>query len=117
MNSSASGSRPQILTRLKGDFAVEAAIFIPYLIAILWQYCCAIPSRPVAWTISIALSLVVWFGYAALVESESENAPWQFWLVVGLPLLLIYALRFDFPDISFDVLNYHIFEGERILRG
>jgi hypothetical protein len=30
---------------------------------------------------------------------------------------VVYALRVDFPDISFDVVNYHLFESERVLRG
>ncbi|HEV7889156.1 MAG TPA: hypothetical protein VGP08_00885, partial [Pyrinomonadaceae bacterium] len=47
----------------------------------------------------------------------SERAGREFWLVVALPLLLVYAFRAPFPDVSFDVLNYHLLHGERGMHG
>jgi hypothetical protein len=64
----------------------------------------------------VIVSLVAWYVFNAFHEA-SEKLPWQFWLIVALPLLLIFLLRVAFPDISFDVLNYHIFHSERALRG
>jgi hypothetical protein len=41
----------------------------------------------------------------------------SFWLVVGVPILFAFLLRAAFPDYSFDVLTYHVLQGERTLRG
>jgi len=94
-----------------------ALIFFPYVVAIVWQYCSIVPNRPVAWTFTVIFSAIVCCGYLALSERSTEKSSWQFWIIVALPLLAIYLLRVDFPDVSFDVLNYHIFESERLLRG
>jgi hypothetical protein len=50
-------------------------------------------------------------------REERQRAPAQFWYVVALTLLFIYALRAPFPDLSFDVLNYRLLHSERALRG
>jgi hypothetical protein len=121
MNSNSIRLRPLVLNKLKGEVAMGAIIFFPYVVAIVWQYCSIVPNRPVAWTFTIVVSAIVCGGYVALSEASAkgprEKSSWQFWIMVALPLLAIYLLRVDFPDVSFDVLNYHIFESERILRG
>jgi hypothetical protein len=117
MKSRSSGFRSLVLNKLRGDFAVGSIIFFPYVLAVAWQYCCLLQNRPVAWVLTIVVSALVWCAYVALTEPSSEKLTWQFCVIVALPLLLIYLLRFDLADVSFDVLNYHIFESERILRG
>src|SRR6185295_9790041 len=117
MNNSSNESRLLVLKEFKGQFAVGSIIFFPYLLAIVWQYSGVIHPRPLAWTLAVIVSVAVWIAYLGVSESKTEKLSWHFWLMVALPLLAIYLLRFDFPDVSFDVLNYHIFETERILRG
>jgi hypothetical protein len=117
MNNSSNDSRLLVLKEFKGEFAVGSIIFFPCVLACVWQYFGVIHQKPLAWTLAVIVSAAVWVAYLAISESNSEKLSWQFWLIVALPLLAVYLLRFDFPDISFDVLNYHIFETERILRG
>lgn len=92
-------------------------VAFPYVLTIVWQYFCLIQSRPLAWTGAVIVSLVVWFALIAFKGRSDEKLSWQFWPIVALPLLLIYLMRVAFVDISFDVLNYHIFHSERALRG
>lgn len=102
-----------LVKRLNFDSLVTA----PYVLAIVWQYFCTVPNKTLAWTVALIVSAAAWFFYLSLKEPESERLPRQFWLLVGLPLLFFYVIRLPFPDLSFDVLNYHIFHGERALRG
>jgi len=103
--------------KLKGDLALSSSIFLLYALAITCQYCTAISYQLLASSLAFIFAMAISVVYVTLLESRSERVPWQFWLIVALPLLAIYLLRVDFPDVSFDVLNYHIFESERILRG
>ena len=112
-----SDSLRALVPKLRGEFALGAAIFFLYALAITWQYCAVVGYRPLAWLLAVITAFGIWRAYVATSDPPSETLPWQFWLVVGLPLLLIYLLRVDFPDVSFDVVNYHILESERILRG
>src|SRR5207247_431317 len=82
-----------------------------------WQYAGAIRNKTLAWTVAAIICAIVWYLYVSFTDPVKEKLPNQFWLLVALPLLLIYSLRVIFPDISFDVLDYHIFQGERVLRG
>lgn len=105
------------LKKLREGLDLGAVIFFPYLPAIVWQYFGPLHNKPLAWTLTMIVSVAVWYVYVAFKEPSSKRLTWHFWVIVGLPLLAIYCLRADFPDISFDVLNYHVFESERILRG
>ena len=92
-------------------------IAFPYVLTIVWQYCSFLSHRTVGWTLAIIVSLGAWCALVAFSEKSAGTLPWQFWVVVTLPLLLIFLMRVAFPDISFDVLNYHILHSERALRG
>lgn len=94
-----------------------AIISLPYVLTIVWQYSSLLPNRAIAWTVAVIASLVAWYFLSSLTENAPEKLPRQFWLVVVLPLLLFFMMRVAFPDISFDVLNYHILHSERALRG
>ncbi|HYN41024.1 MAG TPA: hypothetical protein VE129_04540, partial [Thermoanaerobaculia bacterium] len=68
----------------------------------------------------VALSAAA--GIAAVVvvrrsAHERPSPPWLFWLVVALPVLVVWAIRAPLPDIGFDTLNYHVMHGERGLWG
>ena len=98
-----------------------SAVIAPYLIAIVWQYFCTLNPKVLAWVFTLVVSTVVWLLYLWLNDDPNDNSKqrrsWHFCLLVVLPLLFFYLIRLPFVDISFDVLNYHIFHGERALRG
>ncbi len=98
-------------------FDLASLIFAPYVLTIAWQYFSGIGSKTLAWIVAAIVSAGLWYVFVALKETPKEKASWQFWLVVAFPLLLVYLLRVSFPDVSFDVLNYHIFHSERALHG
>jgi len=98
-------------------FDLASLIFAPYVLTIVWQYFAFIPNKTSGWIIAVSVSAALWYAFVALRETPKEKSSWQFWLVVTLPLLLAYSLRVAFPDVSFDVLNYHIFHSERALHG
>src|SRR5688500_5271612 len=94
----------------------DALLFL-YLLSFARQYLWVVEHNAAAWAASVALAALAWYAYAATKPYASEGAGKQFWLVVGLPLLFVYALRAAFPDTSFDVLNYRLLHGERSLAG
>ena len=94
-----------------------SVVAFPYVLTIVWQYFCLMHSQILAWTGAVIVSLAVWYVLVALKGRSDERLPWQFWPIVALPLLLIYLMRVALVDISFDVMNYHIFHSERALRG
>src|SRR6185503_6094257 len=88
-----------------------------YLITIVRQCFWGISHQKLAWGLTLAIGGLVWVVYVSTRE-PLESRTWRpFWLIVGLPLLLVYGLRVVFPDVSFDVLNHHLFLSERALRG
>ena len=92
-------------------------ILFVYLAGFLRQYLWIVPSNSIAWILTIIFSGVL----LALIIRYRETAPSQgslrFWLIVGLPLVLMYVIRLPFPDFNYDVLNYHLINTERALRG
>lgn len=98
-------------------FDVASLIFAPYVLTIVWQYFAFLGNKTIGWISAAVVCAAVWYALVALKEPPKEKTTWQFWLIVGLPLLLVYLLRVSFPDVSFDVLNYHIFHSERALHG
>jgi len=88
-----------------------------YLLVFARQYFWILDNNFLAWTLSLPLATLVWYVYVSTKQFPAERSGWTFWLVVGLPLLLVYLLRAPFPDRSFDVINYHLLHSERSLRG
>jgi hypothetical protein len=70
-----------------------------------------------AWSLTVPLAVGFWYFYVSTKERTAERTAASFWLIVGLPLLFVYALRAPFPDASFDVWSLRLFHGERALRG
>lgn len=88
-----------------------------YIVAFVREYLWALDSNALAWALTIPLAALGWLGYVSTKPFLAEKVGAPFWLIVGLPLLFVYALRVSFPDLSFDVLNYRLFHAERALRG
>ena len=90
-----------------------------YLLALIRQYLWPVSNDVLAWVLSFSAALLLWcVGLSKKEEPlRGEGLSYLFYLIVALPLFVIYAIRFVFPDVSFDVLNYHIIAAERALRG
>lgn len=70
-----------------------------------------------AWALTVPVAAVCWAFYISSKEGPEQKSPHSFWLIVGIPLLVVYALRFPFPDTSFDVWSLRLFHAERALHG
>jgi hypothetical protein len=90
-----------------------------YLLALIRQYSWPVSNNVLAWILTFSVALSLWcLGLTKKEEPlRGEGLSYPFYLIVALPLFVIYAIRFVFPDVSFDVLNYHIIAAERALRG
>jgi hypothetical protein len=90
-----------------------------FILAVFRQYFWPVRSNLLAWVMTFSVALPLW--YFGLKRKEEplpeEGLSYPFYLIVALPLFVIYASRVVFPDFSFDVLNYHILAGETSLRG
>jgi hypothetical protein len=92
-------------------------LIVVYIAVFVREYFWIVSHNWIAWSLTLSVSLALGAVYLATKETPVGRQPVVFWIVVGLPLLFIYGLRVAFPDLSFDVLNYHIFHSERALRG
>lgn len=106
----------QRLDRIGRNLEIGDAVIFVYIAAFVRQYLWIIDSS-FGWVLTILVSVLVWFVHLQTKERSTESTPFQFWLVVSLPLLVIYAMRAAFPDTSFDVLDYRLINSERALRG
>ena len=88
-----------------------------YVAAFVRQYLWWVSSGPLAWSATGILTLVCVAAWVRARPSVEAPLPVAFWLIVGVPLGVIYALRAISPDCSFDVLAYHLFVSERGLNG
>ena len=106
----------QAFSALRQKLELGDALIFLYLIAFVRQYLWLIGEQGLAWFLTLLGATLAWLLHLLTKEREAK-LPWQFWLLVALPLLAIYALRVAFPDGSFDVLNYRLMHAERALRG
>jgi len=96
----------------------DVLLFV-YLLALIRQYSWPISNNIVAWALSFSVALWLWcFGLSKKRQPlPGEALSHSFYLIVAFPLFVIYAIRFVYPDVSYDVLNYHIIAAEKALRG
>lgn len=99
----------------KVEFGDGLLVF--YAAAFLRQYFWPVGNQFVAWSLTAAFSLLLGFVHLRTKPEVEARTPRMFWVVVLLPMLFVYLLRFPFPDLSFDVLNQRLMQGERALRG
>jgi hypothetical protein len=92
------------------------ALLVFYFVVLVRQWFWAMENAA-AWSLTVPLAVAFWYFYVATKEATTERPAASFWLIVGLPLLFVYALRAPFPDASFDVWSLRLFHGERALRG
>ncbi|HZB45064.1 MAG TPA: hypothetical protein VE360_07465 [Pyrinomonadaceae bacterium] len=125
--SSTGGSAPAP-PRETGDAAPKArsplrklefadALLFPYIAVFVRQCFWAVESDAAAWALTLAASALLWLAHLRAKPEVEGRTPRAFWLIVGLPLLLVFAARVAFPDLAFDVLNHRLIQAERSLRG
>ena len=88
-----------------------------YAVVFVRQCLWGVSNEIAAWTITSVVTLLGWFAYLYTKPATEERTPRIFWLLLALPLLIIFAARAPIPDLSFDVLNHRLIQGERALRG
>ncbi|HKG15571.1 MAG TPA: hypothetical protein VKB12_19785 [Pyrinomonadaceae bacterium] len=119
--SGASGRRTskgnRVLSRLRGRVEFGDALLFVYALAFARQYFWVSDNNALAWALSALLASAACYFYVRTKPFPPGRAGREFWLVVALPLLCVYAFRAPFPDVSFDVLNYRLLHAERSLRG
>jgi len=107
----------RIRTDLRERIEFGDALMFLYLLVFVRQYLWLLDNNSLAWALSVPVTVVCWYWYVTTKQFPRVSFGSSFWLVVGLPLLLLYLLRAGFPDQSFDVLSYHLLHAERSLRG
>src|SRR5215213_11014042 len=108
---------PHALSSLRGRFEFGDALLFVYALAFARQYFWVSDNNALAWALSALLASAACYFYVRTKPFPPGRAGREFWLVVALPLLCVYAFRAPFPDVSFDVLNYRLLHAERSLRG
>jgi hypothetical protein len=113
-------SLPSALARRVREFAARFefgdALLVFYFVVFVRTWFWGLDNRA-AWCLTVPLALAGWYFYVLTKETVTERLPASFWLIVALPLFVVYALRAPFPDASFDVWSLRLFHGERGLRG
>lgn len=105
------------LRELAGRLVFADLLLPVYLAGVVRQYFWGIQNLYIAWALTAAVSMGIWGLLVRHRDEKSKPLNPSFWVIVGLPLFLMYALRAPFPDFNFDVLNYHLVNTERALRG
>jgi hypothetical protein len=105
------------LTRISQALTLGDFFLFFYELVFLRQYFWLIESQQLAWIVTVTAGLLVWIVFLFFKKRPGIRTPWQFWLIVGVPLLIVYVMRAAIPDSSFDVLNYRLVNAERSMRG
>ena len=92
-------------------------VLLLYVLSFVRQCFWQINHNATAWILTAIVGLGLWAIYLATRILRPVKYGKSFWLVVGVPLLFAYLVRVAFPDLSFDVLSYHVLHAERSLRG
>ncbi|MGH9871902.1 MAG: hypothetical protein ACRD9S_05470 [Pyrinomonadaceae bacterium] len=106
-----------IVSELRSKLELSDLFIFLYLLVFIRQYMWLIHANRLAWAFTFALAAIVWAMHFRIKEAVAEKTPQVFWLIVALPLLFIFAMKFALPDTSFDVLNHRLIQSERGLRG
>ena len=108
---------PFSLTRIWQQLTFGDFLLFFYELVFLRQYFWSIDSQRLAWIVTVIVGLLIWILFLLFKQRPQIQTPWQFWLIVGFPLLVVYGMRAALPDSSFDVLNYRLVNAERSMRG
>ena len=102
---------------MRGHVEFGDALVLFYVLVFVRQYLWIIDNNFLAWTLTVPPAAAFWYFYVSTKQFPAEKFGRSFWVLLGLPLVLVYLLRAAFPDHSYDVLAYHLLNAERTLRG
>ncbi len=91
-------------------------LLLTYFVVLTRQWLWGL-SNSAAWGLTVPIALLFWIIYVSRKDPVERRPGFPFWLLVGVPLLLAFALRAPFPDTSFDVWSLRLFHGDRGLQG
>src|SRR5688572_28009234 len=110
-------NRARLRAFLDGVEGGDGLLFL-YVAVIIRQFLCWIPlPNAIAWLAAALGGGVLIWHYVLAKDEPRERSSLAFLVMVGLPLLFAFLLRVPFPDVSFDVLNYRLFQAARSLNG
>ena len=66
---------------------------------------------------SIIMGSVLLYIHVTNRQPKTDKPGLGFWLIVGLPLVVMFSLRLPFPDVCYDQMSYHMVNSERALWG
>ena len=102
-------STTQLVTTLQwSDF-----LLLIYLVAFARQYTWEFGDQATAWTMSIIMGSVLLYIHVTNRQPKTDKPGLGFWLIVGLPLAVMFSLRLPFPDVCYDQMSYHMVNSER----
>ena len=107
----------RIIETLRHKIVPSDGLLLTYIMVFVRQYLWFVGDQGAAWVLTSLLSAMILLVYAESREERGSGQTRSFYLLVALPLFLVYAARLPFPDFSFDVTNYHLVHAERALRG
>ncbi|MGH9906911.1 MAG: hypothetical protein ACRD8U_15175, partial [Pyrinomonadaceae bacterium] len=107
----------QNLRPIRHKLEIGDADILIYVITFVRQYLWIVSNNSLAWVFTVLLSALIWVVHLRTRDRSTESTPFQYWLIVAVPLFAIYAMRAAFPDTTFDVLDYRLINAERALRG
>ena len=99
------------------DMELSDVLLLLYVVVFVRQYFWILKPELLAWTVTLIVAFGLWWLHLHTKDHSEEKTPATFWLVIGVPLCLFYALRAAFPDTSFDILDYRLINAERSLQG
>jgi hypothetical protein len=107
----------RIAGTLRHKIEPSDGLLLTYIMVFVRQYLWFVDEQGLVWVLTPLVSAAILLLFAHSREERGSGQTRSFYLVVALPLFLIFALRLPFPDFSFDVTNYHLVHAERALRG
>jgi len=107
----------QTLFELLSRASIIDLLPLTFAVVVLRQYLWPLSSQQLAWTLSLVIGGGLWCLHLKEREEQPLTRSVSFWLVVAAPLLFCYLINVPHPDTSYDVLNYHLVNAERGLRG
>ncbi|MDQ1640024.1 MAG: hypothetical protein QOF62_3363 [Pyrinomonadaceae bacterium] len=107
----------RIISGLRRKLELGDLFIFLYLSVFARQYLWVIAHNRTAWALTVGIAALFWLVHLRAKDEVEERTPGAFWLIVALPLLVVYTLKYAFPDLSVDVLNHRLIQAERGLNG
>ncbi|HSB62576.1 MAG TPA: hypothetical protein VLJ18_00360 [Thermoanaerobaculia bacterium] len=100
---------------MKGRFEAGDLLAFLYALVLVRQAFWLVPET-VAWAASVGVAALLAF-LRLRSRQPRPPLPAAFWWGTAAPLGVFWALHVPFPDVGWDVLDYHLLHGERAFRG